>query len=192
MKSNIQKKKESDVLLKEAVFTINQKLDAQTKKDIDDARQPDASSWLSAISHDQYGFSLNKAEFRDAILSRYGKELKGFRASCPYGQKYDTTQDIANSKKGGFVTTRSRTFNIDRTTIFIFSFCKELVTQLNGSALGILKHHYITKKIRELLIGNPRFLIYNSLNQLLYNYNYDIKESCLFETEFVETLDLNN
>ena len=53
---------------------------------------------------------------------------------------------------------------IRRTTIFIFSFCLGLVTQLNGSALGVLKHHYITKRIRELLIGNSRFLIYNSLN----------------------------
>ena len=57
---------------------------------------------------------------------------------------------------------------IRRTTIFIFSLCVGLVTQLNGSALGVLKHHYITKRIRELLIGNSRFLIYNSLNQLLY------------------------
>ena len=57
---------------------------------------------------------------------------------------------------------------IRRTTIFIFSFCIGLVTQLNSSALGVLKHHYITKRIRELLIGNSRFLIYNSLNQLLY------------------------
>ena len=55
-----------------------------------------------------------------------------------------------------------------RTTIFIFSFCIGLVTKFNGSALGVLKHHYITKRIRELLIGNSRFLIYNSLNQLLY------------------------
>ena len=55
-----------------------------------------------------------------------------------------------------------------RTTIFIFSFCIGLVTQLNGSSLGVLKHHYITKRNRELLIGNSRFLIYNSLNQLLY------------------------
>ena len=30
------------------------------------------------------------------------------------------------------------------------------VTQFNGSALGVLKHHYITKRIRELLIGNSR------------------------------------
>ena len=57
---------------------------------------------------------------------------------------------------------------IRRTTIFIFSFCVGLVTQLNGSALGVLKHHHITKRIRELLISYSRFLIYNSLNQLRY------------------------
>ena len=56
---------------------------------------------------------------------------------------------------------------IRSTTIFIFSFCIELVTQLNGSALGVSEHHYIAKRIRELLIYNSRFLIYNSLNQLL-------------------------
>ena len=59
-------------------------------------------------------------------------------------------------------------FKIDRLTIFIFSFCIGLVTQLSGPALGLLKHHYITKRIRELLIGTSRFLIYVFLNQLLY------------------------
>ena len=82
----------------------------------------------------------------------------------------------------------AKTFKIERIAIFIFSFCIRLVTQLNGPALGVLKHHYITKRIRELLIGNSRFLIYNLLVTLLYG----IKESCLFVTEFVETLDLNN
>ena len=56
-----------------------------------------------------------------------------------------------------------------------------LVTQLNDSPLAVLKHNYITKRIRELLIGNSRFrdLIHNSLNQVLC-YTY-IKERCLFE-----------
>ena len=63
--------------------------------------------------------------------------------------------------------------HIRRTTIFIFFFCIGLATQVNGSALGVLKHHYIIKRIRELLIGNSRFLIYNSLNQLL---NYTIQK----------------
>ena len=68
-------RKESDVLLKEKILTINQKIDAQKKKAIDDASQPGASSWLSAIPLEQYGFSLNKAEFRDAVMLRHGKEL---------------------------------------------------------------------------------------------------------------------
>ena len=88
------------------------------------------------------------------------------------------------------VLIRTRAFNIDRTTIFVFSFCIGLVTQLNGSALGVLKNHCITKGIPELLIGNSRFLIHNSLNQLLYYTG--IKKRCLFVAGIVETLDLKN
>ena len=62
----------------------------------------------------------------------------------------------------------SRTFNTERTTIFIFSFYIGLVIQLIGLALWVLNHHFITKRIREALIGNSRFLIHNSLNQLLF------------------------
>ena len=50
-------------------------------------------------------------------------------------------------------------------------------------------HNYITKKFRELLIGNLRSLIQNLLNRLLW-YT-DIKDSCLFVAETVETLDLS-
>ena len=80
-------------------------------------------------------------------------------------------------------------FNIERTTIFIFSFYIGVVI-VYGSALGVLKHHCITKRIREVLIGNSRFLIHNSLKQLLYCT--DIKESCLFVAEIVKHLDLIN
>ena len=91
--------------LKKKKLIINQKLDAQTKKAINDASQPGASSWPSAIPLEKYGFSLNKAEFRDAILLRYGKELKSLPATCPCDQKYDTTHAL-NRKKGGFATIR--------------------------------------------------------------------------------------
>ena len=74
----------------------------------------------------------------------------------------------AYREEGYHASCAPRTFKIEMITIFIFSFCVGLVTQLNGAALGVLKHHYITKRIREVLIGNSRFLIYNLLNQLLY------------------------
>ena len=35
------------------------------------------------------------------------------------------------------------------------------VTQLNESALEVLKHYYITKRILERLIGNSRLIIIN-------------------------------
>ena len=109
-------------------------------------------------------------------------------------QKFDTSllhqKKNENDKKHKLYYKQLRTFNIERTTIFKSSFCIGLVTQLNVSALGVIKHHYITKRIRELLIGNSRFFILNSLSQLLC-YT-DIKESCLSMTEIVETLHLNN
>ena len=74
MKSNIKKERER-CFTKKKIFTFNQKIDSQTKKAIGDASQAGASPWLSAISLEQYGFFLNKAEFRDAIMLRYGKDL---------------------------------------------------------------------------------------------------------------------
>ena len=67
-----------------------------------------------------------------------------------------------------------RTFNIETATVFMFSLRLGLVTQLNDSALDVLKYHYIIKSIREPLIGNSRFLIHNSIKQL--RYYADVKE----------------
>ena len=66
----------------------------------------------------------------------------------------------------------TRTFEILKTTIFIFSFCIGFVTELRDLALGVLKHHYSIKRICETLI--------NQFNQLLCYAN--IKGSCLFVT----------
>ena len=90
----------------------------------------------------------------------------------------------------GYYNVKPRTFKIERKTIFIFSYCIGLVARLNVPALGVLKHHYITKRIHEILIGNSRFLIYNLFKPITLLYG--IKESCLFVPKFVETLDLNN
>ena len=53
-----------------------------------------------------------------------------------------------------------------------------------------LWHHYIRKRIPELLIGNSKFLIQKLLNQILCDT--DVNEHRLFVAEIGETLDLNN
>ena len=49
---------------------------------------PGASSWLSVLPLAEFGFALNKGEFRDALSLRYGRPLKGLLAMCICGQKY--------------------------------------------------------------------------------------------------------
>ena len=84
----------------------------------------------------------------------------------------------------------ARTFNIEGTTIFVFSLCVGLVIQLNDSDLKVLKHNHITKRVRERLISNSRFLNQNLLNQL-FCYA-DVKQNYLFVAYVAKTLDLNN
>ena len=57
------------------------------------------------------------------------------------------------------------------------------------TVLRILKHSYIAKRIRGILIDNLRLFIHNLLSQLLC-YT-DIRESSLFVVKIVETLQIN-
>ena len=134
----------------EDVANINANTSANSMGE-EDSRNIEAGAVINAINdHFIEGDSIagNKKTYEDC--SECFSQIKHFKVQ---------------SKEDQF---RSRTFKIERITISIFSFCIGLVTQLNGPALGVLKHHYITKRICELLIGNSRILIYNLLNQLLY------------------------
>ena len=63
------------------------------------------SSWLGVLPLEEYGFVLNKGEFRDAIKLRYGNHLRGLPQECPCGQQFGVTHAL-NCKKGGFVIIR--------------------------------------------------------------------------------------
>ena len=51
---------------------VKSKLDQEKQKLLEASMEKGASNWLSCLPIAEYGFNLNKQEFRDAIKLRYG------------------------------------------------------------------------------------------------------------------------
>ena len=120
MKLNVRSRTKQEVRISEQALKVEQDQIPHTLKAIQDSKMSGASSWLGVLPLAEFGFALNKGEFRDALSLRYGRPLKGLPAMCPCGQKYNVTHAL-NCKKGGFVTMRHnnlRYFEVeDRTGI---------------------------------------------------------------------------
>ena len=69
-----------------------------TLKAIQDAKMPGASSWLGVLLLAEFGFALNKGEFRDTLSFRYRRPLHGLSAMCHCGEKCNVTHALAARK----------------------------------------------------------------------------------------------
>ena len=65
------------------------------------ASEPGASSWLSALPIQEYGFALHKGDFRDALCLRYGWQPCLLPSSCVCDQSF-TVEHARNSPCDGF------------------------------------------------------------------------------------------
>lgn len=92
----------------------------------------------------------NKAESRDATPLRHGKELKSQPATCPRGQKHDTTLTL-NSKRGGFATiTHNNIRNYEAklsAKIHTDVETEPSLQPIEGETLTL--HHSITQKLKK-------------------------------------------
>ena len=98
-------KRNQEMLTKNKSESIEKELDETMLCALKEAKQKGASSWLTVLPLEEYNFVLSKAEFRDAINLRYGKNLRGLPSKCPYGQNYNVNHAL-NCKKGRFVINR--------------------------------------------------------------------------------------
>ena len=103
IRANVDKRNKE--LLASKVKHIEDTSTPEINRDIDQASEKGASTWLNVIPLEENGFSLTKVEFRDAISIRYNKRLRNLPSKCPCGSNFDITHAL-NCKRGGYVIMR--------------------------------------------------------------------------------------
>ena len=92
-------------LEKEAASAVRDLLPGSQQRAMDLAREKGASSWLTALPIEEFGFSLHKNAFRDAIALRYGWTPLNIPTQCACGASF-SVQHALSCPKGGFPTLR--------------------------------------------------------------------------------------
>ena len=102
-------KKQQQSLTAENLRPKSEEIDASPSPDllrqVTQARNKGASSWLNAILFEEQGLVLNKQEFRYSLRLRYNLPFHGLHHACPCGSPFNVNHALS-CKKGGFVAQR--------------------------------------------------------------------------------------
>ena len=79
-KKDVRKQKQENV--KSSAANVKSALSASLKYAVDLAQEKGASTWLTALPLDEFGFSLHKGAFKDALALRYGWLPSNVPTSC--------------------------------------------------------------------------------------------------------------
>ena len=126
-------------LEKEAASAVRDLLPGPLQRAMDLAQEKGASSWLTSLPIEEFGFSLHKSAFRDAIALRYGWTPINIPIHCACGASF-SVQHALSCPKGGFPTLRHNEVR-DLTAKLMSEVCHEVCTEphlqpLTGEALN--------------------------------------------------------
>lgn len=105
---------------------------------MDLAQEKGASCWLTSLPLEDFGFSLHKSAFRDAIALRYGWSPLQTASHCACGVPF-TVQHALSCPRGGFPTLRHNEVR-DFTALLMSEVCHDVSIEphlqpLSGEAL---------------------------------------------------------
>ena len=104
--------------------SIHESLTPSLKRSMDLAQEKGASSWLTSLPIKEFGFSLHKGAFRDALALRYNWEPSHLPAKCDCGKTF-TVEHALSCPKGGLPTVRHNEIR-DLTTNLLSEVCKDV------------------------------------------------------------------
>ena len=103
---------------------------------MDLAQEKGASSWLTSLPIQEFGFSLHKSAFRDAISLRYGWTPLHVPTHCACGESF-SVQHALSCPKGGFPTLRHNEVR-DLTAQLMSEVCHDVSIEPHLQPLTIL------------------------------------------------------
>ena len=90
---------------KEAATSLRDTVTSSLQCAMDLTQEKGASSWLASLPLEDFGFSLHKGAFRDAIALQYGWQPSHSPSSCACGSNF-SVEHALSCHKGGFPTIR--------------------------------------------------------------------------------------
>lgn len=91
--------------LQSEVIALEAQLPSRMQKALTAAKEKGASSWLTCLPLTEYGFTLSKSEFRDAIHLRYGWTPARLPTHCVCGDTFSVDHALSCSH-GGYLGLR--------------------------------------------------------------------------------------
>ena len=127
---------------KQAADSVNQQLSVTLKRAMDLAQERGASTWLTTQPIQEFGFTLHKSAFQDALALRYNWQLPRVPSTCACGSKF-SVEHALSCPKGGFPSVRHNEIR-DITASLLTEVCNDVCIEpelqpmtgevLNGSS----------------------------------------------------------
>ena len=118
---------------------ITPKLNDSQKLQLDLAAEKGASTWLTSLPLQSFGYTLNRQEFNDALALRYNMKIKDAAKKCVCGEM-NTVNHLLICKKGGYVSLRHNSLRDTIAELMSNAGCRDVETEpillpVNGTQL---------------------------------------------------------
>ena len=105
----------------------NLKLSPELERAVELAQEKGASSWLTSLPIEEFGFALHKGAFQDAITLRYNWPPTRIPTTCACGNKFSVDHAMS-CPKGGFPSIRHNEIR-DLTAKLLTEVCNDVCTE---------------------------------------------------------------